>query len=304
MQRFHWFFSLSIIFSIAILSCQESPSPTVDPVLKERDSLLSIYGNQIDAKEFTYLKLFDHGNPNYTYLYGQSQQNFWFGIFNASGQKIKEYLLNLDPDGIFQNAIYQPAFHSFLVSGFELIEIHGEEVDDDSEDAFISKSILRIELTDFELKSSTSYLPKNELTLLEFARGWKGGFLLEHTGIISSYGKNNTQFLSTDFSESISWDCRAPTTPPQGALYFDEDFYLEVKENSVAGFDYSICKSWAKNILDFYGLSTCPGCSSSIKLLTQIGEHITIEVELNGEVREAVLEYRTGEVISNELVGD
>lgn len=91
---------------------------------------------------------------------------------------------------------------------------------------------------------------------MEFVRRWKGGFLLEHTGIISKNGKSTTQYLSTDLSETIIWNCRSSTSPPLGVHYFDVDFFLELGPNSVSGFDYSACKKWSANTLDFFGVGT------------------------------------------------
>lgn len=154
----------------------------------------------------------------------------------------------------------------------------------------------------YEVKSHTTYVPKNEWTLMEFARRWKGGFLLEHTGIVSDYGKNTTQYLSTDLTESIEWNCRAPNSPIANVLHFDVDFYLKVETNSIGGFDYALCKGWTTNTLTFFGLTTCPGCTTSLKLLDQLGDTITVEVTVNDEIRHAVIVYRAGKLVSNEMV--
>ena len=292
-----------LIVSNAIGSCSEDQKPSIpkDPLIVERDSLLAIYGHHIDARELEYLKVFELGSTDHTYLYGKSEGNFWLGLFASPNQKTTEYLVELDPESAINDIYYNPVGHGYLATGFELIEILGYDPSDTIEDASISKSILRFYLDDFVLKSSTSYSPLNELTILEYARRWKGGFLLEHSGIVSEFGKSNTQYLSTDLSESILWDCRSPTSPPLGVYYFDVDFYLTVGEHSVGGFDYSSCKFWTKNILDFYGVETCPGCTSSIKLLNQIDDNITVEVNLNEKIRQVVIEYRTGKVILNEV---
>ena len=189
-----------------------------------------------------------------------------------------------------------------MASGFELIEVHGYDPSDITQDVLISKSILRIYLYNFTLKSATTYLRRKELTVLDFARRWTGGFLLEHSGIVSEFGKNTTQYLSTDLSESIVWDCQVPGFPAAGVIHLKVDFFLTLGDNSVGRFDYSTCKSWTKNILDFYTVTTCPGCVTSIKLLNQIGDTIAVEVKLNEEVRKVVLVYRTGEVLSNEKI--
>ncbi len=137
---------------------------------------------------------------------------------------------------------------------------------------------------------------------MEFARRWKGGFLLEHTGIVSDYGKNTTQCFSTDLKESIVWDCRAPSSPLNNISHIEVDFYLKVETHSIGGFDYSACKSWTTNTLDFFNLSSCEGCTTSLKLLNQIGENITVEVRVNEETRHALIVYRSGKLISNEVV--
>ncbi|SFB50706.1 hypothetical protein [Algoriphagus aquimarinus] len=304
MKIFNGAFLIFISVSLALGSCSEDQNPSIpkDPLIVERDSLLGIYGDHIDAREMEYLKVFELGSTDHTYLYGKTEGKFWLGLFASPVQKTAEYILDLDPQSSIQKVFYNPVGHSFLTTGYELIEILGFDPSDKTEEAPNSKSIIRIVLDNFDLKSSTSYLPLNELTILEYARRWKGGFLLEHSGIVSEFGKSNTQYLSTDLSESILWDCRAQTYPPLGVLYFDVDFYLTVSEHSVGGFDYSNCKSWTKNILDFYGEETCPGCTSSIKLLNQIDDSITVEVNLNGELRKVILIYRTGEVVSSEVV--
>lgn len=137
---------------------------------------------------------------------------------------------------------------------------------------------------------------------MEFARRWKGGFLMEHTGVVSDHSTSTTQYLSTDLSESILWECRAATSPPLGVYYFDVDFYLTVGEHAVGGFDYSSCKSWTINTLAFFGIPTCPECTTSLKLMNQTDDNITVEVKVNEETRHAVMVYRTGELISNVVV--
>ncbi|RIW13435.1 hypothetical protein D0X99_16830 [Algoriphagus lacus] len=125
---------------------------------------------------------------------------------------------------------------------------------------------------------------------------------MEHSGIISKNGKNYTQAISYDFKGRIRWDCLAPESPRIGVYYFDVDFFLDVTENGVSGFDFSTCKQWAYDTLDFFGKSTCPGCQSSILLKQQVGPEITLEASLNGEVRRIVMEYRTGRIVKNEEV--
>lgn len=292
------------VFLAVLGSCSEAPPPSVkdDPLILERDSLLAIYGDQMEMKEFDYLKVYEHGISDNTYLYGKQEGLFWMGLFSSPSKIVKEYRLDLDPEKLLTDAYFQPAGFSYPASGFELLEIYGFEETSAKEDSPVSKSILRIALDDFELKRTSTYLPKNQLTQMEFARRWKGGFLLEHTGIISKNGKSSTQYLSTDLTENILWDCRASTSPPLGVYYFDVDFFLELGANSVGGFDYSTCKKWSANILDFFGLSTCPGCSTSLKLLNQIDDNITLEAILNEEMRHVVMDYRSGTVLSNEIV--
>ncbi|MDR7131637.1 hypothetical protein J2X69_004001 [Algoriphagus sp. 4150] len=306
MQIFLRIFAI-ILISLALpalVSCSESPKPDEpkDPLITERDSLLTVYGAQIDAKELEYLRLYEHGISQNTYLYGKTRGQFWMGLFASPNQKTAEYLLDLDPESVIPSAYYTPASHSYQASGFELIQIHGQEKSNQAADAPVSKSILRILLNTYELKSHTSYLPKNEGMLMEFARRWKGGFLLEHTRIVSAYGKNTTQYLSTDLKESIVWDCRAPSSPRSNILHIEVDFYLKVETNSIGGFDYSACTSWTINTLDFFNFSSCEGCTTSLKLLNQIGENITVEVRVNEETRHALIVYRSGKLISNEVV--
>ncbi|MBN3584805.1 hypothetical protein JYB64_20605 [Algoriphagus aestuarii] len=109
---------------------------------------------------------------------------------------------------------------------------------------------------------------------MEYERVWKGGFLLEHKSF-NSDGINTTQYISTDFSENILWECRAPYSPPLGVLYFDEDFFLGLGQDFVIGFDYSLCEMWSKEVVDFFP-DSCENCNSSIKLLNQIGQTITL----------------------------
>lgn len=187
MKFFIRHFSIFPVFLAVLGSCSEAPPPRIkdDPLILERDSLLAIYGDQMEMKEFDYLKVFEHGISGNTYLYGKQEGLFWMGLFSSPSEKVKEYRIDLDPEKQFIDAYFQPAGFSYSVSGFELLEIYGFEKTSKLEDVPVSKSILRIVLDDFELKSISSYLPKNKLTQMEFARRWKGGFLLEHTGIIS-----------------------------------------------------------------------------------------------------------------------
>ena len=224
------------------------------------------------------------------------------GLFESPEKKIKEYILDLDPELTIQNIVFHPVGHGYLATGFELIEVHGFDALATAEDALVSKSIIRILLEDSSLKSSTSYLPLNELTKIEHARRWKGGFLLEHSGIVSEFGKNNTQYLSTDLSESILWDCRAPLSPPLGVYYFDVDFFLGIGQDFLIGFDYSLCDMWSKEVKDLFPDSSCSSCSSSIKLLNQIDDTITVEARFNESVRKVVIEFRTGKVLLNEVM--
>ena len=295
-----------LLFTFAVLctACKEShePSSPIDPQLALRDSLIAIYGSLIDVQDLDYLGLYEYGATKHTYLYGGTNGEFWLGIFESPDKKITEYTIDLDPDSLIPEAIYNPILHSHMVWDFEFFEIYGFSNTSLNEDAISSKSLLRISHDNWELKSKTEYTPRNAFPFLDYVRAWKGGFLLEYNGEINDYGVSYTQFISSDFSESIRWECRAPYSPPLGVLYFEVDFFLAVWENSVEGFDYSICQSWTKNILDFYGVTTCPGCSTSIRLLNQIEDTITVEVKLNEEVRKAILVYRTGEVVSNEVI--
>ena len=59
---------------------------------------------------------------------------------------------------------------SKMATGFELIEIHGYDPSDFTQDVLISQSILRIYQDNFTLKSATTYLRRKELTVLDFGR--------------------------------------------------------------------------------------------------------------------------------------
>lgn len=146
-----FFLLLSSLTLLALVSCSESPTPDLpkDPLLVERDSLLAVYGAQIDAENLDYLRIYDHGLSQNTYLYGKTQGKFWMGLFTSPDQKTAEYLLDLDPDSLVPDAYYNPASPSYLASGFELFEILGQDEGNLAEDALASKTILRIDLSTY-----------------------------------------------------------------------------------------------------------------------------------------------------------
>ncbi|MBN3584806.1 hypothetical protein JYB64_20610 [Algoriphagus aestuarii] len=166
MKFFDWSTLFFLLFFILLGSCSEDQKPNIpkDPLIVERDSLLAIYGGLMDAQEFEYLKVFELGSTDQTYLYGKSEGKFWLGLFASPDQKTAEYQVDLDPESDIPNIHYNPVGHGYLATGFELIEILGQDPLDMTENASISKSILRINLDDFVLKSATSHLSKNELT--------------------------------------------------------------------------------------------------------------------------------------------
>tara|TARA_R110002012_G_scaffold86322_2_gene214661 strand:- start:198910 stop:199275 length:366 start_codon:yes stop_codon:yes gene_type:complete len=85
-------------------ACSEEQIPSLpdDPGITARDSLLAIYGDQMDIKDPAYLEVYSHGVVGLTYLYGKVDGMFWLGLFESPGKKIREYLVDLDPEASIQ----------------------------------------------------------------------------------------------------------------------------------------------------------------------------------------------------------
>ena len=283
-------------------SCTNLPNPNPkSPDQLETDSLMAIYGKSIVTKNLNYLKYFQLDKNGNTLLYGGTSDRFWLGAFKPDLSLIKENTLQLDPEERFT----QPEFKAPAFSRRVMDKLIFEVITKDSGNSStttLARSILGLSEYTHELSQITDYIHRDDIIYIETARPWKGGYLLEMNGSLGRSGKNYTQYISTDFSVSQKWDCRSPLSPRIGVYYFEVDFFLDVTENGVSGFDYSICKQWAYNTLDFFGKSTCPGCTTSIKLKNQLAKEITLEASLNDEVRRIVLEYRTGKMVSNEKI--
>lgn len=138
MQIRIWIVQISLAL-LSLASCSESAEPDIpqNPLVAERDSLLAVYGTQIDTKDLEYLRVYEHGLSQNTYLYGKTQGKFWMGLFSSPEQKTAEYLLDLNPDSFIQKILYKPVSHSYLASGFELIEILGQDESNQAADASI-----------------------------------------------------------------------------------------------------------------------------------------------------------------------
>ena len=291
-----------LLFGLAV-SCSTIPDPIPEgPEQVETDSLMAIYGKSIVTKNLNYLRYFQLDKNGNTLLFGGTSDRFWFGAFRPDRSLIKENLVKLDLEDRFEQPVSKPTSFSHRVLDKLIFEVFTGEQSEKSSNPSVALSIMGLSEYTHELYLITDYIHRNDIIYLEMARPWKGGYLLEMNSSLGRSGKNYTQYISTNFSVSQKWECRSPLSPRIGVYYFEVDFFLDVTENGVYGFDYSICKQWAYNNLDFFGKSICPGCTSSIKLKNQLAKEITLEVSLNDEVRRIVLEYRTGKIVSNEKI--
>ncbi len=104
---------LSFLALLALVSCAESAEPDLPeaPLVAEKDSLLTVYGAQIDTKELEYLKVYEHGISQNTYLYGKTQGKFWMGLFASPNQKTAEYMVDLDPELLIPDIYFNPVGH-------------------------------------------------------------------------------------------------------------------------------------------------------------------------------------------------
>ena len=172
MRTFYCSLVSFVIFTLVLSSCQDPGKPKipVDPLIQERDSLLSIYGGNLVNQEFDYLKSHKLGSTSNIYLYGKRNGLFWLGIFESSEKLIQEYEMDLDLEHRFSDIFYEIKAPSFLISSYELFDVFGSEKEEEEQDAIFSKSIVRIELENHEPKFHTSYLSQDELTWIEFAR--------------------------------------------------------------------------------------------------------------------------------------
>lgn len=294
------FLLLLLAFTV---SCNSLPESTpVNPDQSELDSLLAIYGEAIATENLTYLKHFDLDQKGNTLLYGGTADQFWFGAFRPDRSLIKENLLHLDSESRFTRPKTVASNLTLRVMDKLLFEAYTSETAANTSNTSIARSTLGLSESTYELYHVTDYIHKDDYIYIQTARPWKSGFLLEMNGSLGRSGKNYTQYIFRDFTESVIWDCRSPQSPRIGVYYFEVDFFLDVLINGVSGFDYSTCKQWSYNTLDFFSKTTCPGCTSSILLKQQVGPEITIEASLNGEVRKIVLEYRTGRILSIEKI--
>lgn len=280
-------------------SCTKIPDPIPkSPDQVETDSLMSVYGKSIVTLNLNYLKYFQLDKSGNTLLVGGTKNKFWLGAFKPDQSFIKENLIQLDPENRFTHPkSNSPAFSQRVLDKL-IFQVTTEQIGNTS---ITTKAISILGLSEYthDLYQATTYITKDEVIYLETARPWKGGYLLEMNGSLGRSGKNFTQYITTDFSSTIIWDSISPVSPRIGVNYFEVDFFLDILENGVSGFDYSACKQWAYNTLDFFGKATCLGCTTSIKLKNQIGKEITLEVSLNDEVRRIVLEYGSGKIVSN-----
>lgn len=287
-------------FVIGLYSCDLTASEnTPDRVDEIADSLWSIYGKEIKIAKPEYLRVLGTVPNGYTVLYGGRGMEFWLGVFSPDRTLIEEHLLETDASSKITNPVTRTNGITYSLRDYWVFELYTESKNTDA--THMIRSIVALDLQSYTIGIVHDLLAKDELDLLEFVRPWRGSFLLEHTGIISNKGKSFTQAISYDFKERTRWECRTPESPRIGVYYFELDVFVDIHTNGLYGFDYSQCRSWAYNTLDFFGLNSCPGCQTSIKLKNQIGTEITLEAGLNGEVRRIVMEYRTGRIISNTL---
>lgn len=294
------FLLLILAFTV---SCNSLPESTpVNPDQSELDSLLAIYGEAIATENLTYLKHFDLDQKGNTLLYGGTADQFWFGAFRPDRTLIKENLVMLDSESRFIRPKTVASNLTLRVMDKLLFEAFTNETDANTSNTSIARSTLGLSESTYELYHVTDYIHEDDYIYIQTARPWKSGYLLEMNGSLGRSGKNYTQYISRDFTESVIWDCRSPQSPRIGVYYFEVDFFLDVLANGVSGFDYSTCKKWGYNTLDFFGKTTCPSCQTSLLLKQHIGPEITLEAKLDAEVRRIVIEYRTGRIVSNEEV--
>ena len=148
MRTFYCSLVTFIIITLVLSSSQDPGKPKipVDPLIQERDSLLSIYGKNLMNQEFDYLKRHKLGSTSNIYLYGKRNGLFWLGIFESSEKLIQEYELDLDSELLFNDVFYEIKAPSFLISSYELFDVIGSEKEEEEKDAIFSKSIVRLEL--------------------------------------------------------------------------------------------------------------------------------------------------------------
>ncbi|WP_339881320.1 hypothetical protein [uncultured Algoriphagus sp.] len=105
MKFFNKAIPIFLIVSIALGSCSEEQIPSLpyDPRITARDSLLAIYGEQMNIKDPEYLEVYGQGVTELTYLNGKTEGKFWLGLFESPGKKICEYLVDLDPEASIKN---------------------------------------------------------------------------------------------------------------------------------------------------------------------------------------------------------
>lgn len=291
---------LLLILGFAV-SCSTLPDPTpVSPDQAEMDSLLAIYGRAIVTQDLSYLKHFEQDQKGNTLLYGGTADQFWFGAFRSDRSLIHENLVNLDIEPRFNQAKSVIPGFSLRVMDKLIFEVFTSENAKNTFNNSIARSIVGLSESTYALHHLTEYIHEDDYTYIENARPWKGGYLLEHSGISSANDKDFTQFISTDFKESIRWDCQSPESPRIGVIFFEKDLFVDVVQNGVWGFNYSRCTRWKYNTLDFFGKETCQGCSTSINLKEHRDGLITLEAILDEELRKIEIEYRSGKVLLNE----
>lgn len=284
-----------------VVSCSTLPEPfPVNPDQGEMDSLLAIYGESFVTKDLTYLRHFEQDQKGNTLLYGGTVDKFWFGAFGPNRSLIKENLVQLDVEKRFnQPKSLLPGFGHQVMDKL-MFEVFTSEKSENSPNTSIARSIVGMSESTYDLYHITDYIYRDDYIYIELATPWKGGYLFEMNGSLGRSGKNYTHYISKDFSESLVWDCRSPQSPGIGVYYFEKDLFVDVVDNGVWGFDYTSCKQWSYNTLDFFGKETCPGCVTSIKLKEQRDGVITLEAKLDQEVRRVEIEYREGKVLLNE----
>lgn len=292
-----------MLMLLLAVSCSTLPDPIpVNPDQAEMDSLLAVYGGSIATKDLTYLRHFEQDEKGNTLLYGGTVDKFWFGTFKPDRSMVKENLIKLDIENRFnQPKSALPGFSRRVMDKL-IFEVYTRENPENSSNSSMARSIMGLSESTYDLYHITDYIHPDDYIYIGMARPWKGGYLLEMNGSLGRSGKNYTHYISTDFSKSLVWDCRSPQSPRIGVYYFDVDFFLDVVENGVSGFDYSTCKKWSYNTLDFFGKTSCPGCQSSILLKQQVGPEITLKASLDGEERRILIEYRTGRILINEKI--
>ena len=108
MKFFNKVTPIFLIVSVALGSCSEEQTPSLpdNPRITTRDSLLAIYGDQMDIKDPAYLDVYGQGVTELTYLYGKVDGKFWLGLLESPGKKIREYMLDLDPEAKYPGHLF------------------------------------------------------------------------------------------------------------------------------------------------------------------------------------------------------